>query len=184
MNILKALSLVFCRGLSILAANQSHILVPAVNITGANVDDYLIPDVNPPVILAFSHLIPDRITPIDASSVYMCAIENLAKICRHNPRGADFANPKIFSYGTATIRLESSEPRKQPYFTYSTACAVLRGLPEYMTLNRWWFESFVDVWVDGTMVGTAQLWNPDAENMVASIDALGTQITGGSIATT
>ena len=113
----------------------------------------------------------------------MCAIENLATVCRHNPRAGNFANPKIFSYGTVSIRLESLEPRTQPSFTYQAACATLRGLSEFMTINDWWYESFVDIVVYGTLVGSAQLWNPEGEN---SKDTVGMQIIAaraGSVAT-
>ena len=92
-------------------------------------------------------------------------------------------NPKVFSYGTATVRLERSGRRIQPYFTHQTACAVLRGLPEYMTLNDWWTESFVHVFVEGTMVGTAQLWNPHGDGRVASMETMGTQSAAESVAT-
>lgn len=43
-------------------------------------------------------------------------------------------------------------------------------------MNHWWVESFVDVLVDGTLVGSAQLWNPEGENRVASMDTVGMQI--------
>lgn len=92
-------------------------------------------------------------------------------------------NPKVFSYGTATVRLEPSGRKVQPYFTHQTACAVLRGLPEYMTLNDWWTESFVHVFVEGTMVGTAQLWNPYGDGRVALMETMGAQYTAEPVAT-
>lgn len=96
----------------------------------------------------------------------MCAVENLARICRSHPRSADLSRPQVLAYGTASIRLESL--KNPPYFSYNTACAVVRGLAEYMTANQWWFESDVDVSVDGTLVGSALVWNP--EHRIASTD--------------
>lgn len=64
---------------------------------------------------------------------------------------------------------------RQPYFTYYTACVVLRGLTEYMTSNDWWAESYVHVFVEGIIVGTAQVWDPDGEVKVASVETIGTQ---------
>lgn len=184
MYIFKACPLLLFIGLSTsstLAANQSLALV--INTTSANADDYIIPTTSPPVSLAVSRLSPHQEVPIDAPSVYMCAIENLARLCRHNPRGEDFANRKLFSYGTATIRMERLEPRRQPYFSHNVACAVLRGLPEFMTLNDWWVESFVRVFVGGTMVGTAQVWNPNGEGRNASVNIVGAQVTAEAVAT-
>lgn len=97
----------------------------------------------------------------------MCAVENLARICRYHPRSADLWRPEVLVYGTASIRLESI--KNPPYFSYNTACAVVRGLAEYMTANQWWFESNVEVSVDGTLVGSAMVWNP--EYRIASTDA-------------
>lgn len=96
----------------------------------------------------------------------MCVVENLARICRYHPRSADLWRAEVLEYGTASIRLEST--KNPPYFTYNTACAVLRGLAEYMTANQWWFESNVEVSVDGTLVGSAMVWNP--EYRIASTD--------------
>ena len=96
----------------------------------------------------------------------MCAVENLARICRYNPRATDLFRPQVLAYGIASIRLESL--KSPPYFSYNTACAVVRGLAEYMTANQWWFESNVDVSVDGTLVGSAIVWNP--EYSIASTD--------------
>ena len=143
----------------------------------------MIPGVSPPVTISFTHLSPGQVTPIDAPSVYMCAIEYLAKVCRYRPRSGDIGDRKVFSYGTATIKFERVEPRREPYFTPKIACAVLRGLPEYMTLNDWWVESFVRVYVEGTMVGSAQVWNPIGEGPGGSMDVVGMLNPVGFVAT-
>ncbi len=70
------------------------------------------------------------------------------------------------AYGTATIRLEGLQLSQETYFTYNTACAVLRGMPEYMTRNDWWVESLIHVYVDNLMAGTVILWNPGAEGTI------------------
>ena len=103
----------------------------------------------------------------------MCAVENLAKLCRYRSRSGDIGSRKVFSYGTATIRFERVEPRREPYFTANIACAVLRGLPEYMTLNDWWVESFVRVYVEGISVGSAQVWNPTGVGREGSLNTVG-----------
>lgn len=96
----------------------------------------------------------------------MCAVENLARICRYHPRSEDLWRPEVLVYGTASIRQESI--KNPPYFSYNTACAVVRGLAKYMTANQW-FESNVEVSVDDTLVGSAMVWNP--EYRIASTDA-------------
>ena len=64
---------------------------------------------------------------------------------------------------------------REPYFTFNGACAVLRGLTEYMTSSDWWVESFVEVLVDDTIVGTAQIWSPGGEGRAGPIELIGTQ---------
>ena len=98
----------------------------------------------------------------------MCAVEDLGRICRYSPRNRDLTRPEVFSYGTASIRMESS--KTPPYFTYNTACAVLRGLAEFMTQNNWWVECDVRVLVEGTDVGSAMVWNPERDGGAALID--------------
>ena len=105
---------------------------------------------------------------IDAPSVYMCAIEDLARICRYHPRAKDLSRPEVLRYGAVTIRMESS--KTPPYFGYNTACAVLRGLAEYMTQYQWWFECDVRVLVQDRDVGSAMVWNPEGDSGVALID--------------
>ena len=42
-----------------------------------------------------------------------------------------------------------------------------------MTLNDWWVESFVHVYVAGTMVGSVQVWNPTVEGRGGSLNTAG-----------
>lgn len=102
---------------------------------------------------------------IDAPSVYMCAIEDLARICRYHPRDRQLLKPEVLRYRTATIRMQGS--KTPPYFTHNAACAVLRGLAEFMTQNNWWFECSVRVLVQGTDVGSVLVWNPEGDGGVA-----------------
>lgn len=44
------------------------------------------------------------------------------------------------------------------------------------------FESFVRVYVGGTMVGSAQVWNPNGEGLGGSMDFVGMQNTAGFVA--
>ena len=74
----------------------------------------------------------------------------------------------MLRYDAATIRMEGSET--PPYFSYNTACAVLRGLAEYMTQYNWWYECDVRVLVQDTDVGSAMVWNPEGDGGVALID--------------
>ena len=98
----------------------------------------------------------------------MCAVEDLARICRHHPRNREMLRPEVFNYGSVSIRMEGS--KTPPYFSYNTACAVLRGLAEFMTENKWWVESDVRVVVQGTDVGSAMVWNPEGEGGVGLVD--------------
>ena len=118
----------------------------------------------------FSHLSPDRTVHIDAPSVYMCVVENLSRICRYHPRHKELSKPEILSYGKATIRMESH--KMPPYLTYNIACAVLRGLAEFMTQNNWWVESNVRILVESTDVGSAIVWNPEGDGGVALLDTM------------
>ena len=76
-------------------------------------------------------------------------------------------DPSILKYGAVTIRFDRVPRRSAPYFTHDVVCAVLRGLPEYMTLSNWWVESFVHVLSEGATIGTAQLLNSPREGSVA-----------------
>lgn len=82
--------------------------------------------------------------------------------------------------------MERLEPRREPYFNYNNVCALLRGLPEFMTLNEWWVESFVHVFVGGTEVGTAQVWNPYGAGGDAAVDLVEApaELTAGAVAAT
>ena len=93
------------------------------------------------------------------------------------------SSPESFTYGTVTIRFDRIPRRTEPYFTQDTACAVLRGLPEYMTVSNWWVESFVFVISEGYIIGTAQVWDPHREGSVAPVELVGAQSSAGSDAT-
>lgn len=99
----------------------------------------------------------------------MCAIENLGRICRYTPRGTDLGRAEVLTYDGASIRLESLRPRQPPYFDHNTACAVVRGLAEYMTKEGWWVESLVQVAVEGTVVGSALVWDPEGRGAVVGV---------------
>ena len=96
----------------------------------------------------------------------MCAVENLCRICRYHPRQSSLMKAEVLAYDRASIRLESF--KDPPYLSYNTACVVLRGLAEFMTMNNWWYEANVDVFVEDKLVGNALLWNPDGR--LASTD--------------
>ena len=106
---------------------------------------------------------------IDAPSVYMCAIENLARICRHHPHTSKLLKPEVLRYGGATIRMEG--PKTSPGFTYNAACAGLRGLAEFMTQTNWWSECHVRVLMEDEEVGSVMVWNPEGDGGVSSMDA-------------
>ena len=112
----------------------------------------------------------------------MCAIENLALLCRRN-RNQEMTTPGIFTYGTVTIRFDPVRPRSGPVFTHNIACAVMRGLPEYMTLSDWWVESRVHIVSEDYIIGTAKVWNSQREGSVAPVALVGLQNSTGSDAT-
>ena len=97
--------------------------------------------------------------PLDKSAVYMCAIEYLAPVCRYQIPGRTIGKSKDYSFGSVIIHLENSGPQPESYISYNVACAVLRGLAEFMTVHDWWVESLVEIFVDDKMAGFATLRN-------------------------
>ena len=113
----------------------------------------------------------------------MCAIEHLGSVCRRNPQQEEMVDPTILNYGAVTIRFDRVPRRSGPYLTHDVVCAVLRGLPEFMTLSNWWFESFVHVLSEAAIIGTAQLLNSQREGSVAPVELVGAQNSAASDAT-
>ena len=113
----------------------------------------------------------------------MCAIEHLGPVCRRSPQEEEMVDPTILNYGGVTIRFDRVPRRSGPYLTHDVVCAVLRGLPEFMTLSNWWVESFVHVLSEGTIIGTAQLLNSQREGSVAPVELVGAQSSAASDAT-
>ena len=95
----------------------------------------------------------------------MCAIENLARICRHHPRSDPLRRRENLIYGGVTISLEGSRRS----FTFNGMCAVVRGLAEFMTARNWWVESYVEIVIEGIEAGNVLVWNPDGGADAASI---------------
>ena len=113
----------------------------------------------------------------------MCAIENLGPVCRRYPTQQEMVDPSVFTFGGVKIRFDHVPRTSGPYFTHDIVCAVLRGLPEFMTLSNRWVESFVHVLSQGAIVGTAQVLNSQREGSVAPVELVGAQSSAVSDAT-
>ena len=98
----------------------------------------------------------------------MCAVEHLGRMCRYHFRTREVCRDEVSSYGSATIKLESS--KTLPHYTLNFACAVLRVLGGYMTEKNWRVECSVRVVVQDTEIASVLVWNPNGKGGVASMD--------------